>query len=186
MYRIAVTNRHLCDGDYLKRIRKLAAGGEYQAILLREKDLTETEYTALAVSVIEICKEYDRKCILHGFPETAKKLYHPFLHLPLPLLAVQSEENLAHFQEIGTSIHSVGQLREAEELGACYVAAGHIFTTDCKKGQAPRGIGFLRDICEKSSVPVYAIGGIHRGNEGQAEAAGAAGVCLMSSAMRED
>ena len=36
MYRIAVTNRHLCEGDFLARITKIAAGTAYDAILLRE------------------------------------------------------------------------------------------------------------------------------------------------------
>jgi len=44
MYRIAVTNRHLCEGDFLERIRQIAQGDEYNAILLREKDLSHEEY----------------------------------------------------------------------------------------------------------------------------------------------
>ena len=48
MYRIAVTNRHLCEGDFLERIRQIAQGDEYNAILLREKDLSHEEYEELA------------------------------------------------------------------------------------------------------------------------------------------
>ena len=48
MYRIAVTNRLLCQGDFLTRVEQLAKGEKYQTILLREKDLTEPEYEKLA------------------------------------------------------------------------------------------------------------------------------------------
>ena len=65
------------------------------------------------------------------------------------------------------------------------MTAGHIFAPDCKKGLPPRGLPFLRSVCEAAEIPVYAIGGIH--TEEQAEeamAAGAAGVCVMSEAMQ--
>ena len=54
MYRIAVTNRHLCEGDFLERIRQIAQGDEYNAILLREKDLSHEEYEELAKKVLKI------------------------------------------------------------------------------------------------------------------------------------
>ena len=49
---------------------------------------------------------------------------------------------------------------EAERLGATYVTAGHIFTTDCKKGLPPRGLDFLKNVCDAVTIPVYGIGGI--------------------------
>ena len=48
------------------------------------------------------------------------------------------------FQRIGTSVHSVEDAKEAERLGVSYMTAGHIYITDCKKGLAPRGLGFLK------------------------------------------
>ena len=89
------------------------------------------------------------------------------------------------FQEIGTSVHSASQLQEAVALGADYVTAGHIFTTDCKKGLPPRGLSFLHDICEQSPFPVYGIGGITEDNEEDVIRQGAAGVCIMSGCMRD-
>ena len=56
--------------------------------------------------------------------------------------------------------------------------------TDCKKGLAPRGLEFLRKVCESVSVPVYAIGGICNANIDLVRKAGAAGACVMSGLMR--
>ena len=118
------------------------------------------------------------------------RLGHPYVHLPLSLWkGINDEEKNRlhrHMIEIGTSIHSVEQLRQAETLGASYVMAGHVFATDCKKGLEPRGLDFLSAICRASDLPVYGIGGIHSGNEEQVMGAGASGVCMMSSCMRED
>ena len=51
---VAVTNRKLCEGDFLKQIEKVASEN-VAAIILREKDLQEEEYGKLAESVIAIC-----------------------------------------------------------------------------------------------------------------------------------
>lgn len=50
--------------------------------------------------------------------------------------------------------------KEAEQLGASYLTAGHIYATDCKRGLPPRGLGFLKEVCREVSIPVYGIGGI--------------------------
>lgn len=186
MYRIAVTNRHLCEEDFLARIRRLADGETYQAILLREKDLTEAEYTELAGQVTDICRSYGKKCILHTFYSTAERLSHPYIHLPLPVWERAEADSLRFFSEIGTSVHSVEQAKQAERFGAAYMTAGHIFATDCKQGLPPRGLSFLREVCDSVSVPVYGIGGISIRNEKEVTGQGAAGVCIMSGAMRGD
>jgi thiamine-phosphate pyrophosphorylase len=95
-------------------------------------------------------------------------------------------DQLSYFDEIGSSVHSVDEAKEAVRLGCTRLAAGHIFSTDCKPGLAPRGLGFLRSVCEAVPVPVYAIGGID-GSPEQLEAVkgcGAAGACMMSGAMK--
>ena len=184
MYRIAVTNRHLCRGDFLERIEMLARGGQYQRILLREKDLEKEEYVKLAGEVLAICKKYGKMCVFHNFPEAAYRWDHPFLHLPLPVLGEMPADERARFRELGTSVHSFLQAEQAEKLGATYMTAGHIFATDCKKGLEPRGLDFLRKICQAASVPVYGIGGITDENEALVTGQGAAGVCVMSGCMR--
>lgn len=187
MYRIAVTNRKLCSGDFLTRVREIAEGDTYDAVILREKDLTEAEYEELATEVLRICRQGGKKLILHNYYEAALKIGHPYIHLPLSVWTEMPEEERkklrSRMSRIGTSVHSEEQLAQAAALGADYVSAGHIFVTDCKKGLAPRGLGFLKDICLKSPVPVYAIGGINAENEKQTTACGASGVCVMSGCM---
>lgn len=185
-----MTNRHLCQGDFLARVEALAKGNEYQAIMLREKDLSEREYEVLARQVLSITSRYYKKCILHSFYSVAEKLDNPYLHLPLPVwegIAMETRQQLRkHFREIGTSVHSLEQLAQAEELGADYVTAGHIFTTACKEGLAPRGLQFLHQICQQAGVPVFGIGGICPDREEEVIQQGAAGVCIMSGCMQDE
>ena len=94
------------------------------------------------------------------------------------------ETEKEQFREIGVSVHSAEEAAQAEAAGASYVTAGHVFRTDCKKDLAPRGLSFLEEVCRAVRIPVYAIGGITPENAGDCLAAGAAGICLMSSLMQ--
>mgnify|MGYP000712528058 FL=1 len=85
---------------------------------------------------------------------------------------------------MGTSVHSVNEVKEALELGADYLFAGNIYETDCKKGLPGRGLDFLSQVCMESSVPVYAIGGVNEERLPEILSTGAAGGCMMSGFMK--
>ncbi|MEI3340628.1 MAG: thiamine phosphate synthase [Eubacterium sp.] len=78
---IAVTNRHLCEGDFLRQVERVASLG-VRAVILREKDLSPAEYTVLAEQVMKICETYGVSCILHKYVQAAQTLGCPNLHLP--------------------------------------------------------------------------------------------------------
>lgn len=183
---IAVTNRHLCTRPFLEQIERVCRLHP-RALILREKDLPEEEYSLLFSQVFEICGRYQVPCICHTYYQAAKAAGSRQIHLPLPILkSLQDTDVLNDFDGIGVSVHSADEARLAASLGASYLTAGHIFQTDCKKGLPPRGLDFLEEVCQSVSIPVYAIGGI------QADAAqlsliqsrGAAGGCIMSGMMR--
>ena len=95
------------------------------------------------------------------------------------------DEEKKKFTKIGISIHSVEEAKEAEQLGASYLTAGHIYATDCKRGLPPRGLGFLKEVCREVSIPVYGIGGIKFDEEqwNDMKKCGAVGGCVMSGMM---
>ena len=93
-------------------------------------------------------------------------------------------EKYSHIKRIGTSIHSVDDAVFAESHGADYITAGHIFTTDCKKGLPGRGIDWLKSICNAVSIPVYAIGGISDANVSMLSDCNISGYCMMSASMK--
>ena len=156
---IAVSNRKLCNRPFLEQIERVCKIHP-EAVILREKDLTEEEYGTLAKEVMNICSRYQVSCILHNFWKTALELGCTSVHLPLPILQKITDEEKKKFTKIGISIHSVEEAKEAEQLGASYLTAGHIYATDCKRGLPPRGLGFLKEVCREVSIPVYGIGGI--------------------------
>ena len=82
---VAVTNRSLTERPFLEQIRRVCEMHP-DALILREKDLSEKEYEELAKKVMAICAEYKVPCILHTFWRVAEKLKCDTVHLPLPIL----------------------------------------------------------------------------------------------------
>ena len=68
--------------------------------------------------------------------------------------------------------------------GATQIILGTIFETECKKGVLGKGVEFVREICQKCPLPVYAIGGMNLKRLPLVIDAGAAGCCMMSGFMQ--
>ena len=188
---ICITNRQLFDNfhpncnsdeDYLDHIRRITETHP-NAIILREKDLSDEDYLLLAEKVIPICENNGVQCILHNCVTAAMTLNHRAIHLPLPILRSLSDEQRSFFHILGASCHSLAEALEAQRLGCTYITASHIFPTECKPDLPPHGLEFLREICQNIDIPVYALGGIHPSNIQLALDTGADGVCMMSEFM---
>lgn len=191
MYNIlAITNRHICTDDFFTQLEKICSthrliSSSYKTslkIVLREKDLNESDYKIIADRILKIGRKYDTDCILHTYYNAAKELNCRNIHLPFNILKDISYISNS-FENVGISVHSINEAIEAEKLGADYIIAGHIFATDCKKYLPPRGLSFLSSVCSSVNIPVYAIGGISPSNAQSILNSGAYGICLMSSLM---
>ncbi|MGN0638632.1 MAG: thiamine phosphate synthase [Huintestinicola sp.] len=180
MFKVICVTQMSAAEDFPKQLEKLCAA-DIDRVILREKSLTGSEYEALAERVIKICGKYNTPLSLHTFTKTAKQLDCKAIHLSYADLISGKGEG---FETVGVSVHSLDEAKLAEQTGASYITAGHIFPTDCKKDLPPRGTDFLREICETVHIPVYAIGGITPENAPLVKSAGASGVCLMSGLMK--
>lgn len=185
---IAVTDSATCPRPLAEQIKRLTKLTELrpQAVLLRAKTLDKAAYRTLALEVQQICKAAGIPLILHSNWQLARELGIKKLHLPLALLRQLPACERTYFTWLSTSVHSVEEAIEAQVLGATMLIAGHIYTTQCKAGLAPRGLGFLQAVCSAVSLPVYAIGGIgfDTAQHAELQANGARGACVMSAYMR--
>ena len=175
---VSVTHRGLCTDNLPRRVGQLCRGG-ISRVILREKDLSEAEYEALARRVLAAGGD---KVVLHHFPQVCQRLGVPRLHLSLKELEACPQLR-DRVELLGVSVHAPEEAVRAQALGADYVTAGHVFDTDCKKGLPGRGLDFLRAVCGSVDIPVYAIGGIGPDNLADVARTGAAGACLMSGLM---
>ena len=184
---IVITNRHLVQGDFLEQLEKVTKMHPH-ALILREKDLTDDAYESLAKKVFDLCKREDITCFLHTKIEIARKIGCQNIHLSIPVLKGLSETEkkalTEDFCEISISCHSMEDVEIAMAGGATQIILGTIFETECKKGVLGKGVEFVREICQKCPLPVYAIGGMNLQRLPLVIDAGAAGCCMMSGFMQ--
>ncbi|WP_455652042.1 thiamine phosphate synthase [Phascolarctobacterium sp.] len=178
---LAVTDRASCREAFADRLRRLAASG-IDALILRAKELPPQDYLTLASQAQLICQANRLPLILHTCFDACQAAGSFSLHVSYPQL-VQQPQLRTQVQRLGVSVHTLTEAQQAAALGADYLIAGHIFATACKQGLPGRGIDFLREVCDATPLPVYAIGGITPANISRIKKAGAAGACLMSSLM---
>lgn len=178
---ICVTHRLLCPDDFLERLDRIAAQHPY-AIVLREKDLSESEYEALARDCLRICQKHAVSLNLNSQIAVARRIGCDGIHLPFHLL-LQHKNELDDFSRVGVSLHSPEEVAQLADTPATYVQAGHVFPTDCKAGVPPRGLSFLRAVCQATDLPVFGIGGINAERYPAVLQTGAAGACIMSGLM---
>ena len=82
---------------------------------------------------------------------------------------------------LGVSAQTVEQARQAEEDGADYLGVGAVFSTSTKSDADAVSHETLQKICAAVSIPVCAIGGIHKENLHLLKGTGIAGVALVSA-----
>ena len=178
---IAVTDRKLCAGDFTEQVGKIASLHP-AGLILREKDLSDEEYTTMAFCIQEICRRENVPFFVHGRLSSARQIGCRNLHLPLQTLQ-QLGGKPADIDILSVSCHSREDVMQAEKQGADRIILGTIYETGCKPGLAGKGASFVREICRETPLPVYAIGGIKPSNLREVMDAGAAGGCMMSGFM---
>lgn len=184
---LAITDAGSCPRSLTEQLPRLKQAPIVPAaLILRAKALSSADYQTLAKQAQKICCEQQLPLILHSDWQLASNLGIDRLHLPLSLLSTLPEAEKKRLCWLSTSVHSVAEVQQAEALGASVLIAGHIYATQCKAGLAPRGLGFLQAICQSTSLPVYAIGGIgfNTAQLAELQAKGARGACVMSAYMR--
>jgi thiamine-phosphate diphosphorylase len=81
---------------------------------------------------------------------------------------------------IGRSVHSIADVRRAEEEGGVdYLLFGTVFETASKPGVAAAGDAALREAVSATRLPVLAIGGVTPATLPRVAAAGAAGFAAI-------
>ena len=178
----AVTDRSWLGDQTLSEQVEAALKGGVTCVQLREKELNEADFLAEAMEIKEICHRYGVPLLINDNVQIALKSGADGVHLG------QSDGDPAEARKIlgekaviGVSARSVAQAKDAEEAGASYLGTGAVFGTSTKKDARPLDKETLKAVCNAVSIPVVAIGGIHKGNIEKLAGTGIAGVALVSA-----
>jgi thiamine-phosphate pyrophosphorylase len=166
-------------------IAEAAAGGA-SVFQLREKLLTDRELVERARKVRRWTRDAGALFIVNDRPDLARLVEADGVHLGQDDLPVAAARRiLGPDALIGVSTHTPEQVRRAVLDGADYLGVGPTFPSTTKSFDQFPGLDFVRFVSDETSVPAFALGGIHPANLSQVVEAGgrriAVGAAIMSS-----
>ena len=178
----AVTDRAWVGRQTLPQQVEAALKGGATMIQLREKQLDDAALLAEAREICALCKAYHVPFILNDNVPLAKLCDADGVHVGQEdLAAAEARRLLGPGKIIGVSAHNVAEAKAAEAAGADYLGCGAMFATATKTNTTTLPKETLKAICASVSIPVVAIGGIHKDNLLTLAGTGIAGVALVTA-----
>jgi len=178
----AVTDRKWT-GKYrlYEQVEQAILGGAGM-VQLREKGGYPPEVIAEAKDMAALCRRYGVPFLINDSVEVCLACGADGVHLGQDDMTVaEARRLLGESRIIGVSAHNVEEALAAEAAGADYLGSGAAFATGTKSNVIPLRRETLCAICAGVSIPVVAIGGIHKGNMPELSGTGIAGVALVQA-----
>ncbi|MGA3023699.1 MAG: thiamine phosphate synthase [Bryobacteraceae bacterium] len=178
-----VTDRRLAAPRAIEEVVTSAVRGGVTAVQLREKECAAREFVELARTLKAILNPLAVPLIVNDRADVALAAGADGVHVG------QSDMDCRDLRRllgpgaiIGLSVVTLEQAERATALPVDYLGVGPIFSTSTKPDAAPAwGIERLAELRRRTRQVLVAIGGIHAGNAGQAIAAGADGIAVVSA-----
>lgn len=177
-----VTDRKHCPGgDLVSAVGKALEGG-VRAVQLREKDLPGRELFRLASRLRRLTEPFGAMLLINDRVDVAMAVGADGVHLGvLSLPPGEARRLLGASSVIGCSTHNAQELRDAETGGADFATFGPVYPTPSKAAYGPPvGMPALAAACRTARIPVFAIGGVGRGNVEETLRTGCFGVAMIS------
>ena len=138
-------------------MRVLGAKG---AIHIRSQLLDSPTLFSLTLALLEVHEQTGCWCIVNDRVDIALACGVQGVQLNHKSIVVRDVQTIAPALLIGASVHSPDEAKDAEEAGADWCVAGHVFETPSHPGEPRRESTFINEVVAAVSFPVIAIGGI--------------------------
>jgi 8-oxo-dGTP diphosphatase len=155
--------------------RRLADG--LRLIQVREPGLERDELRIVAEQVIARTRNAGGIVLINSDIALAHMLGADGVHLNSRQLMGMT--NRPDVQWCAASCHSMEELRAAEALGVDFVVLGPVLQTASHPEANPIGWGGFERMIREASLPVYALGGLHRDQVAEARSHGAHGIAML-------
>lgn len=177
----AVTDRSwLKDQTLLEQVEAALKGG-VTMIQLREKTLSFDSFLEEAYLIKQLTTYYQVPLIINDNIEIALKCDADGVHLGQNDRTIQEARALlGPHKIIGVTAKTVEQALAAQAAHANYIGSGAVFGSSTKQDATPLSFKTLQSICQATSLPVVAIGGVTKENMPLLQGSGIAGVAVVS------
>jgi 8-oxo-dGTP diphosphatase len=173
----AISNiAELGEKSYLDALQAALNKG-LRLIQIREIHLTKDEFLKIALQIIALAKPFDAKVLLSQDIGLARDLGADGVHLPsqnLLLLKTKPADLI-----VAASCHNAEELAHAEMLGCDFVVLSPVQSTQSHPEAEPIGWQKFAVLAQKTSLPVFALGGMTLPDLPVALSFGARGIALQ-------
>ena len=177
----AVTDRSWLGTQTLAQQVEQALRGGATCVQLREKELNDTDFLAEAKELKILCARYGVPLIINDNVELALKVDADGVHVGQEDMDARDVRGLIGPDKIlGVTAKTLEQAQKAQQAGANYLGSGAVFGSTTKPNARPMTKELLHSICQSVTIPVVAIGGIHRGNIAFLAGTGIRGAAVVS------
>lgn len=150
-------------------------------VQLREKEMDDKAFLEEARQIKALTDSYGVPLIINDNVKVALDCDAAGVHIgQYDMDAADVRRLLGPEKILGVTAKTVEQARRAEKAGADYLGSGAVFGSSTKREALPMTMERLKEITASVSIPVVAIGGIHRGNIRQLKGTGIAGAAVVS------
>lgn len=178
-----VTDPDLLQGRDIARVVEDAVRGGVTMVQLREKHTCTRDFLLKAKALKTCLAPYNVPLIINDRLDIALAVDAEGLHIGQNDMPWDMVRQLWSRDKIlGLSLENMDQARQATQFDLDYIAASPVFSTPTKTDTAlPLGLDGIRKMKQMCSLPLVAIGGIHRHNIQEVIAAGADGAAVVSA-----
>ncbi len=178
----AITDENLIpEADFVATIEKVLAGGA-AIIQYRDKSSNKERRFEQASALRKLCDKHHSILIINDDIALAKSVNADGVHLGMDDMAIQEARSLlGNDAIIGVSCYNqLERAREAQRLGADYIAFGAMYVSPTKPKAAAATPALIAESKEQIELPVCAIGGITENNAQEIIDAGADMIAVIS------
>jgi 8-oxo-dGTP diphosphatase len=151
-------------------------------IQLREKDWPPPRQRALANALVALAGTHGAKVLLNGDPRDALAWGCDGVHLTAAALAATEVRPLPDDVLCAASCHTRAEIERAAALSLDFVVLGPVLPTPTHPGAPTLGWDGFAALAADAPIPIFALGGLTRGDLGVAIAHGAHGVAMRRAA----
>jgi len=169
--------------EQLRRLDRALASG-LRSVMIRERTLPETQWRAFAERVMERVQGAGGRVIVNDTLGRTAWIGASAIHMTSAELMRSSQR--PDLALCGASCHDASQLERAQALALDYAIVGPVLPTPSHPDATGLGWERLAALIAGCTIPVYAIGGMHRGHLERAWECGAHGIAMMRAAWPGD
>jgi 8-oxo-dGTP diphosphatase len=146
---------------------------------LRAPQLERGEYRKVAIQAAALCAKYASKLLVNAAPAEALAVGANGVHLSTPRLLQLNQRPLSKDFLVSASCHSRGHIEHANRLGLDFITVSPVKVIETDSALEPLGWGGFKRLAERSTLPVYALGGLDVNQLDNAWQAGAQGLAMF-------